>query len=348
MYGTHSIDDLLATTTTVQDYGMDALFEQYEQYLAAHNAVMQELITQHCEITTDRKRRYGDSATKTFSRGDEFAVPLAQKTPNPTGIDLGFPMYLHQMASQWTRRYLRRRTVAEVTRELVATRDADVRNVTAEIKRAYFTPTNATVRDLLVDKTNIPVKALLNADGGSIPLGPNGEVFDPATHTHYLFTAAFVAGNLTSLVDTIVEHNAAGGVMVYINRAQESTVTGFAGFNKYIGANIVNVTGQYNDARELNQMNPNNRPIGEYNGAEIWTKPWIPAGYALAFNTSQPALAFRVEDGFSDLEIAAEFEGYPLIAQFIERMFGVGVAQRHNAAILYIGGGAYVTPTIVA
>jgi hypothetical protein len=51
------------------------------------------------------------------------------------------------------------------------------------------------------------------------------------------------------------------------------------------------------------------------------------------------------------MEIAAEFDSYPLRARALEREIGVGVWNRTNGAVLYIDTGnadAYVAPSTSA
>lgn len=124
------------------------------------------------------------------------------------------------------------------------------------------------------------VKAFVNADGAEMPVGPNGESFNPATHTHFLASTAFAAANLDALIDTVIEHYGAGMPVVEINQAQEQAVKGFTGFAAYLDARIIAAPNVQRADGQLDPVNFNNRAIGVYRGAEIWVKSArIPANY---------------------------------------------------------------------
>jgi hypothetical protein len=244
-------------------------------------------------------------------------------------------------------------TAGELAGQYVAARDADMRAIYRNMKRAIFVPTNnLTYLDRLQSNVVLPLRALLNADGTGIPNGPNGETFDGATHTHYLATAALVAANVSSLIETVVEHGTAGMVRLYINRAQEAAIRAMPNFQPYIDARITpaSTTSRANGA--LDMVNLGNRAIGTFDAAEVWIKPWIVAGYLFAFDfrSTQKTLCFRTRTGqptgLGALAIAADHEHYPLRAQHMEREYGIGVFNRTNGAVLFAGGGSYVSPVI--
>ena len=81
----------------------------------------------------------------------------------------------------------------------------------------------------LQDKVN---KRLVNADSQPIPNGPNGEVFDAATHTHYdwLNSTAPTEAALLAAINDVVEHGHGGQVRLNINQAAETAVRGMASF----------------------------------------------------------------------------------------------------------------------
>jgi hypothetical protein len=60
-------------------------------------------------------------------------------------------------------------------------------------------------------------------------------------------------------------------------------------------------------------------------------------------------LAFRVQEddpSLANFSIRAEDESYPLRARTMARDYGIGVAQRHMAAVLYTGDTTYTAPTL--
>lgn len=347
IYGTLSVSDLLASTQqSVAAVGEQQVFATLADDLAVHNARVAQMLASLAETSTDRQRRYGGPDAMTMEEIDEFGTPDAQKVA--AGDTVGFPLRLAGISVQWTRKYLQNHTPAELAAQYTAIKAADIKRLERDIKRALFTPTNSTFIDRLVDNVSLAVKALVNADGASIPLGPEGDSFSGATHTHYLATAAFAASDLTALVDTVLEHHRIGQVMVYINKAQEAAVRAFTGFSAYLDARLLPAT-NVNQARgTLDMLNPTNRAIGIFGPAEVWVKPWIPANYLFAWvaNAPQP-LVMRIRDTASaGLTIGAENESHPLRAQTMEREYGIGVWTRTNGAVLYTGGGAYTAPTL--
>jgi hypothetical protein len=194
----------------------------------------------------------------------------------------------------------------------------------------------------------LAVKRLVNADGMAIPPGPNGETFVAATHTHYLGTATFAAADLTTLIETVIEHQNRGSALVYINRAQETTVRGFAGFTPYTDARIVPATSAASARAPLDPNALYNRAVGIFGGAEIWTKPWMPANYAFAFlaGVEKPLVKRVPNTGPVGFTVEADDEVHPLRARVLAEEFGYSVWNRTNGAVLQTNNATYTDPTI--
>lgn len=349
-YGTlQTFDTLASTQQTVVEFGEDRAFEAIQAYLDAHNAIMREQLGSFCEISTDRQRRYGGVDSMAMEEQDEYGRADAQKIS--AGVTVGFPLRLHQISLQWTRRYMMNAIGSEIAAQATGMLTAHRRRVQREIKRAIFTPTNNnSYQDTLVDKVTLALKALVNADSAAIPVGPNGETFDSSTHTHYLArVSTLAASDITAVLETVREHYTQGQQYLYINRAQETAIRGFtSNFTPYLDARLIGAN-NVNQARgNLSQANLYNRAIGLFDGAEVWIKPWIPANYMFAWiDGAPPPLVFRERrPGSSALVLAAEDESYPLRAETAEAEFGVSVWTRTNGAVLYTGGTSYVAPTI--
>lgn len=345
-FGTLSVADLLATTQqSVAEVGEQEVFSALNDDLAIHNARVQMMTMSLMEVTTDRQRRYGGPDGVVMEDLAEFGTPDAQKAS--AGDTVGFPLRLAGIALQWTRKYLQNHTAAELAAQYTAVKSADVKRIERDIKRGIYIPTNSTFVDRLVDGVSLAIKALANADGASIPLGPDGGTFDGTTHTHYLATASFVAANLTALINTVLEHHQTGGIMVAINQADEAAVRAFTGFTAYLDPRLVGAN-NVNQARgTLDLLNPTNRAIGVFGPAEIWVKPWALASYPVAYTTAAKPLVRRVRNTQADaLVLAADDESHPLRAQTMEREYGISVWTRTAAAVLYTGGGSYAVPVI--
>jgi len=355
-YGTLSIFDTIggrraAANDYIGLYNPDTLYEQLSIFLAAHNRLMDEVMMDLVDPTTERFITWGSNAETTMMDGDEFSRPETQKVQvDPTLM--GFPLKLKQVAYGVTQLFMETKTIGDLEQVVTACTDADIRDQLAAIRGALFNPTNnLTYKDRLVDNITIAQRALLNADGAYIPPDQYGNTFDPNTHTHFLGTSSFANADVHTLIDTVVEHWAQGTVRVYINRGQETTVRGFADFKQYYD---IRITPGVNQDRALDTpldiLNIYNRPIGIFGPAEVWVKPWVPTNYLFAFNTqvdkplrkrTRPS-AGNVNRG--DLRIAAQFSSYPLMATYMEREYGIGVYERRNGACLYTQNATYTAP----
>lgn len=344
-YGTLSVLDTLASSQqTIAAFGEDNAFSAIAAMLAAHNAQVAEMTADLMETTTDRQRRYGGDDSMAMDEVDEYGTADAQKIT--AGVTVGFPLRLYSISLQWTRKYFENALGAEVAAQAIAARDADMKALQREMKRAIFKPTNATFVDRLVDNVSLAVKAFVNNDGAAVPVGPNGETF-AGTHNHYLGTASFVAANLTSLIETVVEHHNVGQVKVYINRAQEAAIRAFTGFTAYLDARIIPGSATTSATSTLDNSNLYNRSIGLFGGAEIWVKPWMPAGYVFAFVDGGPRpLVYRQRRPGAGFELDYEDEAHPLRAKGWSREFGIGVWRRTAGAVLDTVNASYTAPTI--
>lgn len=345
-YGTLvTMDTLASSQQTIADFGEDNAFSAIDDYFGAHNAIMAEMMATLADSTTDRQRRYGGVDEMQMDELDEMGQADAQKIQ--AGVTVGFPLRLYGASLQWTRKYFQNHQAAELAANVQAMATADIRAINRELKRAIFRPTNYLFEDRLVDHVELAVKALVNADGAPIPLGPNGEEFDPGSHTHYLANSGASEEAVIGLIDTVVEHHASGEAKLFINKGQEAAVRGFDGFNGYVDARLVDQTAGVVTRNALDVRNTGNRAIGILGAAEVWVKPWIPANYMFAYVDGAPRpLAYRTRNGGGGLELVADDERHPLRARSYEREFGISVWTRTNGAVLFTGGASYTMPTL--
>jgi hypothetical protein len=347
MWGSLTTLDTLATTQqSVVAYGEDNAWAAVNAALAAHNRIAQELMGSFAQVTEDRQRRYGGLDTMTMQELDEMAMPDTQKVS--AGVTVGFPLRRYGNSLQWTRHFVQNMTLGELDAQVTAMRTADLQVIQREIKRALFYPTNYAFEDRLVDHVTLAVKRLVNADSAVLPIGPNGEVFTAASHTHYLGTASFVAADLTALIEHVVEHFNGGRPMVYLNRAQETAVRGFTGFTPYLDARLVGANTATQANGNLDPTDLYNRAIGIFGPAEVWVKPWVPASYVFSFleDVPVPVVIRRRNGGSGTLELEYEDEVHPLRARSYFREFGAGVWTRTNGAVLYTANATYAAPTL--
>lgn len=347
--GTLDIGTLFAATTqSAAEFGLNTMQDILAADQEAHNALMRNALGEIAVIGTDRQRVVGSSNAGKLIKVDEYGrVPTQRSIPPDT---VGFPLHKFQFAVGWTRDWEKEKTPADFA---TAQRDAQVGHrlgVLDEIKRAIYGVANYTFVDYMVDKLTLPsVKRLANADGAPIPYGPNGEVFDPTTHTHYTASATYLESNALAQIANVTEHGFTTDVRLYINQAQESAVRGFSTFVPLQDPRVAYTAPNQPTERLDIQAPANNRKIGILGAASVWVKPWILANYPFVFDAGAPVKPVYLRErvaGSMDLTVAATVSIHPLVAEYMESKFGVGVWGRLNGAVHYVGGGAYVVPTI--
>lgn len=346
--GTYDIASLQAIRfQSAAEFGLDTIARVLQADLAAWNQSVTEMVQEMAEVTTDRQRVYGTSIGGEMQEVDEYGRASTQKAQ--AGDTVGFPLRLMQYNLGWTAKYLQVATPADLATQQLAAQDAHWRRIQKEIKRAIYGSSNYTFRDHLIDNVELNVKRFVNADGAGIPNGPNAEVFDGATHTHYDANNGWDATALTTAVNDVIEHGHGGAVKIAINKADETAVRALTGFVAYPDPRLV-YRATDTPAQTLDISRLDNRAIGIFAGAEVWVKSWVLDNYPVIWDSADPnkplAMRQRVQETLQGLRLAAENDDYPLHVQFMEAEFGFGVWTRTNGLVLYVGGGTYVNPTI--
>ncbi|MDQ3168369.1 MAG: hypothetical protein M3P94_06950 [Chloroflexota bacterium] len=358
-YGTLGLLDTLATIDkdNVFTYGEDTLYGHLNDLLNVHNSMVDDMTALLVRQTTEKIVRYGTAAvTGEMVEVDEYGHADVQKT-NVAGTDVGFPLRAYQFALGWTRRYFEKKTVADLAMQYIAAQDADINNVRRQILRALTVPTNRSFVDRLDNSMTLPLKALINADGSSIPMSQYGGTFNGATHTHYLARvgASLAASDVEAAVDTVVEHQLQGGeVVILINKAQEATIGALPLFTPLQSPMIDQGPGSTLAVANGPRLNPyqvDDRQIGIWDGyVPVWTKPWVPSGYifVVVVGARERVLGYRVSGVAGDgvLRLIADHEHHPLRANHFEREFGISVWNRLAASVLYTNGTVYTAPVI--
>lgn len=347
--GIYDVPSLLAATnSTVVEVGEDTIAEILAADNAAFSAVVDDMLADLCVSSTDRLRTVGNSLGGNAMEVDEYGQGPTQK--DVPGYFVGFPLKRIQFNVGWTTQWLKNAKAADLAIRNGIAQGAHLRRMRYELQRAIFTPTNAlTTKDHLgPDNATLPVRALINADSTAMANGPNGEVFDGATHTHYDGSATLTAAAVTALIADVVEHRNGAVVRVYINVADAAA---FALLTGFIALQVPFVT--LNDAanqaiKRVDISKADNRQIGWFGVAEVWTKPWVPANYVVAADVAAPAkpLVRRVEENDRGMHIAAEIESHPLHANFAEWFYGFGVWNRTAMAVLKTNNATYAAPTL--
>jgi hypothetical protein len=262
------------------------------------------------------------------------------------------------IALQWTRLYFQNAMASEIAAQVTAAQDADIKAIQRELKKALFLHSNYTFVDRRVDGVSLGVKALVNNDGAAIPIAPDGTTF-ATSHNHYLGTANAWSGStaaqkqtdIDSLTSTVLEHFLSGQIMLLCNRAQEAAMRSATNFTPYVDARLIQGGGLTTAIARgsLDVSNVANRAIGINGPAEVWVKPWVPAGYIVCVHSGGggAALVRRTRNaGGGNLELLFDNEIYPLRSRAMGREFGFGVFNRVAAACLDITNASYTDPTI--
>lgn len=364
-YGTLQLLDTLAQADNdnIYTYGEDRLYSHVRDILEVHNELAEEMMQNFVSTTNTRIARFGvDAVSGEMVEVDEYGYADVQKT-SVAGYDIGLPLRSYQYAIGFTKRWMETHTVAEMASQIAAAQTADIRNMKRRVTEALFRATNYNFVDRLVDGITLPVKALQNADGTSIPMDAFGTTFDGSTHTHLVGRAggSLAASDITALVNNVTEHmgDNGGRVVIFINKAQEAAMRAFtSNFDAFQAPELSPGPGSTADivagGQKEDMYAVNDKPIGIWDGyIWVWIKPWMPANYIMAFTEGAQLewgdvlrMRKRGVNGYGDFRIVDQDERYPLRATHWEREFGVGVWNRLGAAILYIGGTSYVQPTI--
>lgn len=322
--------------------GLDTVIASLQADLAIHNRLLNDSLSYFVgAATSDRRRRYGVAASLEFLKADEFTRSHTQKVV--TGSEVEFPMDGFQAAIGWTAMFFKNKTVADLATTQIAAKIGHALMVRREMQRAIFGASNYSVYDQRVDNVQLDIKRFVNADGAAIPFGPNGEVFNANTHTHYLFSDGLTNTSAHALVQTVVEHRNDGQVVVFINQADEAAWRGLTDFKPFVDSRLTLPITTATPTQRLDPFRTNDRQIGLFDAAIVWVKPWGISNYAACLDIDNPMkpLALRTRDGNGiTLDTVGTNVLFPLQADYMESEFGFGVWTRTNGAILYHAGGA--------
>jgi len=362
-WGTLQISDSLATLLnaegrTVNEFGIAETWALVQKDLSYHNdLVNQQLIPSFCYRTDATEMVYGGQADMTVEEIDEYGRPDTQK--NQFATTLGFKLSSYGRSVGWTWDLFQEIGAAEFAEQYVALRDADIKGIKYNIMQRFFDPTNnLTYQDVKIDNKQLRLRAFINADGEQVMTGPQSQTFDPTTHTHFMGTASFGAADVTALITNVLEHGRKGKLKLYINLAQDATIRTFTGPNQFsalVDSRIRQpLTASFANTGYLDLDTPEDRMIGIFGAAEVWVKPWVPAGYIACVDEGagkMKPLVYRTRKNgaLSDFGPRGKVrsEAFPLYAETMARDYGISVWQRHMVAVLDTTHSSYTAPTII-
>ena len=348
--GMYTLADLLAVRfLSANAFGMNSVIEALNADIAAHNAIVNEMIQEMCALTIATQDVYGTGSSGEMVEVDEFGRSETQKSA--PGSTVAYPLRLYQYGAGWTRKWLQVATPADMAQKQLDAEKAHLKAIRRDIKRAIFGSANYTFNDFLINGVALGVKRFLNADSAGIPDAPDGSTFTASTHTHYDANATLTAAFVTAEITDLIEHGHGAHVMIAINYADASAwaaLTGFvAAVPNYVQVPAYNVTIPTGRTDLGNQYN---RLLGYFGAAEVWIKPWAIANYFFAWDagSAQKPLGFRQRAAttLQGLVLPAELDEYPFNAEYYECEYGISVKTRTNGVVAQYNNGTFQVPTI--
>ena len=346
--GTFDVTSLLAAVnTSAVEFGIDNIAATLEADNAAFSEQVTAALAELSDTTSDRQRLVGTSIGGDMMEVDEYGQGPTQK--DIPSYFLGFPLRKFQFPVGWTVQWEKNATAADYAIKNNAAQGADLRRTRYELQKAIYTPTSYTFKDHLVDNATLSVKAAVNADSLGIANGPNGEVFDGSTHTHYDGSATLTAAAISAQINDVVEHRNGAVLRIYINQTNAAAFAALTGFVPLqVPYVTINTAANQISTPRLDIQRLDNRQIGWFGAAEVWTKPWAVANYSVACDVAAPQkpIVRRVEKSDRGLYVAAEVDVHPLRAQYLEHFFGFGVWNRTAIHVLEFDNASYGLPTL--
>lgn len=356
--GVNSIADLLDTrfsSVLCSELDFSKLNSALQADLRFWEDQVRSALAAIAETSVDRARVWGSSAVAEFEELDEFGKPSGQKYL--MGNTSNFPLRRYAVALGWTSLWFATHKASEMAEKVLAMQRGANELEIKLMKEAIYFHENKSVKDKLVDNTDLSVKRWINADNSLIPNSPtSGSAFDGATHTHFLTTATqntVVASDLERLVETVREHNV-GTPALFINEANTSTLMalGTSGSFVPLSAPVINYVATDSTIQKLDiNTDPADRMVGYFgpNYTPVYTKPWAIRDFyvCLALGGAEKPLVRRIHKvpALQGLHLESENDNFPLHAQSYALIVGYGCWNRLAGAVLSVDS-VYTDPTI--
>jgi hypothetical protein len=345
--GESTLQDLIAAKNlSFAQFGIPNIERILAYDQAAWNLQVSELMTELCEISTDQQRIYGASTDGVLTEVDELGRSNTQKPAQ--GSQVAFPLRHFQGNLGWTREWWKNHTPADLALAVMAVQKAHLRKIYGAFGQAIFAASDYSFVDYTKLGITFNIKRFLNADGAAIPDGPHGEVFNPNTHTHYTAMATLTAAAVNALGANVLEHKLSANVKIAFNANDIQAVQALTGFTGLVDPRITLQygTGQVPTERlDITQLN--DRLVGIMSPYAIWVKPWVPQGYAFAYDaqSAEKPLVMRVDPGTNgpDLQDVQKIDANPLHIEYKEAYFGIGAYCRTAGAALFFNTGGGTT-----
>jgi hypothetical protein len=365
--------DILTRTRDGQD--LNKIWNDYQAALSAFNSTRQPLIDLLSFSVTNVIEDIVQPGTERFEEATEFGIPVSIR-PVPVVTQRAFPFKWYDMRAAYTFQYLAGgpnalggATSQQLDAVLQTVMEAENALQFDLVMKALFNNVN---RSAAINSVAYTVTALYNADSSYIPPYKSA-TFNPATHTHYIASAAATldSTDLTDLSFMVEEHgyNRQNGytTILLVNKTEADVIRTFRrgvvnnnaqtavydfipaqgmGFQLPVGWEVA-------AGSQPGQTFANMQVAGAYGNILVVEDPQIPSGWMVAAASAGRSSQLNIvglrepeQPGLQGLVLRpGNNQNYPLIDSFFIRGLGSGVAQRGAAAIMKITAGAYSVPT---
>lgn len=383
--GYNTSGDILTRTRDGQD--LDAIWQQYQEALAAFNAGRTPLIELLSFTTVSVIEDIVAPGQERFEKASEFGIPQSIR-PAPAPTARAYPFEWFDTRNGYTFQFLAGgpnqsagASQQQLDTVLQQVMEADNQLQFEMVMKALFNNAN---RSTTIDGASYTVTALYNADGTYIP-NYKGQAFNAATHTHYVFSGqasqtAFDAQDHLDLARTVEEHGYTRGNgfnVVFLMNPTDANA-GIARFQRGVTIDL----GAATDYAPLYDFIPSQGqnfvvqlppgytlvgglPANTFAGMDVagsWgpylvvTDAQIPAGYMVAVATQGQSVNTNVvgirEHANPAMRGLVLFPGnranYPLVDSYFVRGLGSAVGPRGAAAIMRLDQTAYAVPSAFA
>lgn len=383
--GYNASGDILTRTRDGQD--LNAIWSGYQAALADFNAARTPLVDLLSFSTNNIIEDIVQPGQERFEEATEFGIPKSVRT-QPAVTARAYPFKWYDVRHGYTFQFLvggpgqsAGASQSQLDSVLNTVMEADNALQFDLVMKALFNNANRTT---LVDGASYTVPALWNADSAYIP-PYRGTTFNPATHTHYVFSGqasqtAFDAQDHIDLARLVEEHgySRANGYNIIFLMNPVDANAGIARFVRNVALDLgaaVDPVSLYDfipssGQNLVMQLPPGftlvgGLPANSFAGMDVagsWgpylvvTDTQIPLGYMVAVAVAGAATQSNVigirEHANAAMRGLVLFPGnrqnYPIIDSYFVRGLGTAVGPRGAAAIMQLHASAYSVPAALA
>jgi len=377
--------DILTRTRDGQD--LNAVWSQFQEALEQFNAARQPMIDLLSFTTTSIIEDIVQPGQERFQKATEFGIPSSVR-PAPAPTARAYPFEWFDTRNGYTFQFLAGgpgnsagATSQQLDTVLQTVMEADNQLQFEQVMKALFNNANRTT---LIDGTSYTVTALYNADSQYIPPW-KGTSFNPATHTHYVFSGqagqtAFDMQDHLDLARLVEEHGytrANGYNVVFLMNPTDANA-GIVRFQRGVTLDL-GATTDYSSLYDFIPSQGQNfavqlppgytlvggLPANTFAGMDVagsWgpylvvTDAQIPAGYMVAVairgsgaNTNVVGIREHANPAMRGLVLfPGNRNNYPLVDSYFVRGLGTAVGPRGAAAVMRLHDSAYAVPAAFA